>query len=185
MGNSTVGTFSRLTVEQLRACMPNLGPARAAQVLPYLNEAMVEADICTPLRQAAFLAQLAHESGELRYMEELASGEAYEGRKDLGNTQPGDGPRYKGRGPIQLTGRNNYRRAGQALGVALEEHPELAAHLHTAFRVAGWYWQSHGLNAFADVGAMHRITRLINGGLNGISYRLAYYERALAALTTE
>ena len=79
------------------------------QVLEILAEqgVMEKYQITTPLRRAAFLAQLAHESGELKYMEEIASGEAYEGRKELGNTAPGDGKRYKGRGPIQLTGRFN------------------------------------------------------------------------------
>jgi len=116
-----------ITIEQLRAVMPNLSASKAAEYLPLLNTAMAEAQINTPQRKAMFLAQLAHESAQLRYFEEIASGAAYEGRKDLGNTQPGDGKRYKGRGPIQLTGRNNYRKAGQALGLDLEGNPPLAA----------------------------------------------------------
>ena len=103
--------------------MPGVDPAKAEQYLPHINKAMAEGNINTPKRQAAFLAQLAHESGSLRYMEEIASGAAYEGRSDLGNTQPGDGTRYKGRGPIQLTGRSNYREAGKALGLDLEGNP--------------------------------------------------------------
>src|SRR5207342_2210749 len=100
---------------------------KARHYLPYLNAAMAEAKINTPARKAAFLAQLAHESGELRYMEEIADGSAYEGRRDLGNTHPGDGRRFKGRGPIQLTGRANYERFGELLGVDLVNDPDQAA----------------------------------------------------------
>jgi putative chitinase len=99
--------------------MPNLGQAKASQYLPHLNRALGEGQINTCKRKSAFLAQIAHESAQLRYFEEIASGAAYEGRRDLGNTQPGDGRRFKGRGPIQLTGRANYQRAGQALGLNL------------------------------------------------------------------
>lgn len=175
-------TQGGITAPQLRAIMPRLPEAQATSYLPHLNGAMIEANIITPLRQAAFLAQLAHESGELRYMEEIASGEAYEGRRDLGNTQPGDGPRYKGRGPIQLTGRKNYRAAGEALGVRLEEHPTLAATPDVGFRVAGWYWDSRNLNALADVNDFIGITRAINGGLNGLEHRQRYHEKARRVL---
>jgi putative chitinase len=174
---------ARLNEKQLRQIMPRLSDARARECLPSLDAAMVEADILTPQRQAAFLAQLAHESGELRYFEELASGEAYEGRRTLGNVQPGDGKRYKGRGPIQLTGRANYRAAGQALGIDLEANPERAADVDVGFRVAAWYWTGRGLNALADVGDFREITRRINGGFNGLEHREAYYRRALEVLT--
>jgi putative chitinase len=176
------GGAGGLTQPQLRAIMPKLPEAHAAHYLPLLNAAMNEAAITTPRRQAAFLAQLAHESGELRFWEELSDGSAYEGRKDLGNVQPGDGPRYKGRGPIQLTGRNNYRAAGQALGVDLENHPELAKEPAIGFRVATWFWATHGLNALADAGDFREITRRINGGYNGLAQREAYYARALQTL---
>src|SRR5438132_1207983 len=128
-----------LTAEQLRAIMPHMKPELVAKFLDPLNKAMKKHAINTPLRQSAFLAQLAHESGEFRYMEEIASGEQYEGRKSLGNTQPGDGKRYKGRGPIQLTGRFNYRTAGKALGYDLEGMPELAAQPEIGCLVAGWF----------------------------------------------
>lgn len=125
-------------------------------------------------RLAHFLAQLCHESGSFRYMEEIASGAAYEGRADLGNTQPGDGKRFKGRGPIQLTGRANYRAFGRRIGIDLERHPEIAAvpsiGLHTALE----YWKDRGLNALADADDIRAITLKINGGLNGFDDRKAH-----------
>ncbi|HET6421539.1 MAG TPA: glycoside hydrolase family 19 protein [Geobacteraceae bacterium] len=141
---------------------------------------MVAYSINTPLRMAHFLAQVGHESGELRYCEEIASGDAYEGRKDLGNTQPGDGRRFKGRGLIQLTGRANYIAYGKARGIdyttdqgakLLADDPE------TAVDVACWFWTTHNLNAFADKDDIITITKRINGGLNGLDNRKANLER--------
>ena len=97
------------TEQQLRQIMPNAGLTRIRKYLSYLNQAMAEFAISTPLRQAHFLAQVAHESGEMRYTKELASGKAYEGRKDLGNTVKGYGVKYKGRGFLQVTGYYNYK----------------------------------------------------------------------------
>jgi putative chitinase len=115
-------------------------------------------------------------------MEEIASGEAYEGRKSLGNTQPGDGKRYKGRGPIQLTGRNNYRKAGAALHLDLESKPELAAQPDVGYRVAGWFWKTHGLNELADKGEFVQITKRVNGGTHGLARREEFYKRAKEVL---
>ncbi|MFY0570491.1 peptidoglycan-binding protein [Archangium lansingense] len=171
-----------VTLAQLKAIMPHLTTARATQCLPHLNRAMQEAGITTRKRRAAFLAQLAHESGELRYFEELASGAAYEGRKDLGNIRPGDGRRFKGRGPIQLTGRNNYRAAGNALKLDLVNHPKRAAAVNVGFRTAGWFWNTRKLNRYADQGNFREITRRINGGFNGLAHRQAFYSRALKVL---
>ena len=171
-----------LTLGQLLAIVPTLKHDRAAELLPHLNAAMHEAHIRTLRQVAAFVAQLAFESGGFRWFEELASGEAYEGRADLGNLHPGDGPRYKGRGPIQLTGRANYRTAGRALGVDLESHPELAARTDIGFRVAAWYWTSRSLNEPAELGDFREVTRRINGGFNGLAQRESYYARALAVL---
>ena len=171
-----------VSAEQLRAIMPNIGAAEAQQYAPLLNVAMAEAHINTPQRRAAFLAQLAHESGGLIYFEEIASGAAYEWRTDLGNTQAGDGRRYKGRGPIQLTGRANYRTAGQALGLDLEGNPAQAANPDVGFRVAAWYWQSRGLNELADAGNFDQITYRINGGYNGAQDRIHYWEIAKTVL---
>jgi len=172
-----------LTDEQLARIMPRLPKTKRDLYLPRLNAAMREFGITTPARRAAFLAQLAHESAELRYMEELASGAAYEGRRDLGNTHPGDGRRFKGRGPIQLTGRANYERYGRRLGVDLVGEPHRAAHPDVAFRVAACYWHDHGLNALADAGRFAEITRRINGGQNGAASRLRYFTRAKSVLT--
>ena len=93
----------------LKKIMPFATDANIDKFLPHLNDTMATFEIDTPMRQAHFLAQIAHESGSLRYVREIASGEAYEGRQDLGNVMPGDGPRFKGRGLIQLTGRTNYK----------------------------------------------------------------------------
>lgn len=175
-------TTGGVTQSELMRIMPGLSASKAAEYLPHLNAAMKEANITTPQRQAAFLAQLSHESGGLKYMEEIASGAAYEGRSDLGNTQPGDGTRYKGRGPIQLTGRANYRAAGQALGLPLESNPELATRPDVAFRIATWYWDSRNLNQYADRGDFSSITYKINGGYNGAADRNRLYAMAQSAL---
>ena len=156
--------------------------ARIPAFIEPLNAAMHEFHINSPIRQAAFIAQIAHESGELRYVEEIASGSAYEGRKDLGNTQPGDGMKYKGRGLIQITGRNNYLECGKALGVDLVTQPELLETNDLACRSAAWFWASHGLNDLADKGDFERITKRINGGYNGLKERQAYYAKALLFL---
>ncbi|MGA9521224.1 MAG: LysM peptidoglycan-binding domain-containing protein, partial [Myxococcaceae bacterium] len=171
-----------VSVAQLRAIMPNLSASRAEQLLPHLNKAMVEGGITTKKRQAAFLAQLAHESVGLTAFEEFASGAAYEGRKDLGNVYRGDGVRYKGRGPIQLTGRANYRSAGKALGIDLENNPKRAADIDVGFRVAVWFWNSRSLSSYADRGDFDAITKRINGGYNGKTSRDAYHARAKAVL---
>lgn len=172
-----------VTVEELRAIMPTASHSKLLSYVTPLNATMKEFGISdSPEREAAFIAQLAHESGGFHYVRELASGEAYEGRKDLGNTEPGDGVRYRGRGLIQITGRANYRACGEALGLPLEEHPTMLELPLNACRSAGWYWKSRGLNELADKGDFLLITKRINGGTNGYKDRLAYYERAKTAL---
>lgn len=170
------------TLEEFRACFPGLPEDKAEAYFPLFLAACKEFEITTPERLAAFMGQLCHESNQLRSWVELASGKAYEGRQDLGNTEPGDGPRYKGRGPIQLTGRANYRAAGRALGVDLEGQPELAATPDVGFRVAGWYWATRGLNALADAGDYRAITLKINGGLNGYADRVRHWHRCRSVL---
>ncbi len=171
-----------ITGEQLQEIIPKSTAARRIEYLPFIQQAMQEFEITSYLREAAFLAQLAHESGSLRYMEEIASGKEYEGRKDLGNIQLGDGVRYKGRGSIQLTGRINYKTYGDLLGVDLISDPALAATKEIAFRIAGQFWKSHGLNELADRQEFKRITKQINGGYNGLEDRLKFYERAKKVL---
>lgn len=133
-----------------------------------------EYEITTPLRIAHCLAQLAHESDGYCTTEEYASGAAYEGRADLGNTEPGDGKRFKGRGLIQLTGRANYRTYGARVGVDLEADPLAAAEPVMSLRIACEYWKDKALNDHADRDDLLTITRRINGGLNGLDDRRRY-----------
>lgn len=170
----------------MRALMAAVMPAAGARIErfePYLEAACTRFGIASDAALAMFLAQIAHESGELRYVREIASGAAYEGRADLGNTEPGDGPKFRGRGLIQITGRDNYRRCGAALGLDLIAQPELLEEPRWAALSAGWFWSANGLTALAEgPDALERCTKRINGGLNGLTSRRAYYERALAAL---
>ncbi|MGE0490449.1 MAG: D-Ala-D-Ala carboxypeptidase family metallohydrolase [Vulcanimicrobiota bacterium] len=172
-----------ITADELAQVMPNLKEARLKKLLPFLQEAMKEFKINTHGREAAFIAQLAHESGELQFMEELADGSDYEGRVDLGNTHPGDGRRFKGRGPIQLTGRHNYTLYGEKLKLNLVENPEQAAKPEVGFRIAGLYWSLNGLNQLADEGDFFQITQRINGGQRGREHRERFHERALRVLS--
>lgn len=137
--------------------------------------------IDTPLRVAHFLAQAAHETGGFGFMVEIGA-EAYfrryDGRADLGNTHPGDGSRFKGRGIFQLTGRANYRRFGERLGLDLESRPEVAAEPPIAVALAGLYWVDRGLNAYADADEVELVTRRINGGVNGLRDRIDRLARA-------
>jgi len=170
-----------LTVAQLQEIMPHAG-RRALIFIHPLNRAMALDGIDSAVRVAAFLSQIAHESGELRYVRELASGEAYEGRKDLGNTQPGDGPRFRGRGLIQVTGRHWYQRATDDLGVPFVHNPALMELPVHAARVSTWWWRVNGVNALAETLDIRRITRRVNGGYNGLESRRAYYETACRVL---
>lgn len=142
-----------------------------------LLAAMSRAGIVDPTERAMFLAQMAHESGNFRYDEEIASGQAYEGRDDLGNTQPGDGVRYKGRGYIQLTGRANYRDYGNRLGVDLENNPDLAKDPNIAADIAIAYWQQRVDRNAARAGDVRTVTRNINGGLNGLADRQNKFDK--------
>lgn len=180
-----------ITREQLIAIMPD-AESRADRWLTPLNEAMTEFGIDTQRRVCAFLAQIAHESGELRYTRELGCGAEYDtGRLAvrLGNTPApdGDGQKYKGRGLIQITGVFNYRRCSNALygdSSILLGRPELLEEAIPAARSAAWFWWSNGLNVVADCpNSFQTITMRINGGLNGYAERLAFFERAKRVIT--
>lgn len=181
-GVAGVGTFTAL----FRKCGANAERAADLAVCAarwFWDYGIMESE----LRLAHFLAQLIHESGSFRYMEEIwgptpAQGR-YEGRRDLGNTEPGDGSRYRGRGPIQITGRANYRRFGRRIGIDLERHPELAAIPSIGLHLALEYWKDRRLNVPADNDDVRAITLLINGGTNGLEDRKAQLHRVKGWLT--
>lgn len=152
-----------------------------APFMPALKKYTRDFKINTPARLSAFLAQIAHESGCFLYTEEIASGAAYEGRLDLGNTEPGDGCRYKGRGLIQLTGRYNYSKLTDDTHIDFLSHPELLSEPEYAVMSACWYWSTRGLNGLADSGRFHTITKRINGGYNGLADREYYYRKCKEA----
>ena len=174
-----------LNVDQLIKIMP-AAKSKAATFLPYINATMKEFSIdSNVLRIAAFIAQIGHESGSLVYVKELASGTAYEGRKDLGNTSPGDGVKYKGRGLIQITGKANYEAIAKDLNIDCVNHPELLETPQNACRTAGWFWNRTKLSPLADSGTVDdytKITRKINGGINGLSDRIALWVKAKQVL---
>ena len=162
--------------------------ARVEKWMSPITNAMERFAINSFARQSAFLAQIGHESGRLIYVREIwnpkqcAWQARYEGRSDLGNTQPGDGERYKGRGLIQITGRYNYRDCGKSLGLALEDTPELLELPENAALSAAWFWQTHGCNELSDQGKFVSITRVINGGTNGIDDRKALLKSIIDTL---
>lgn len=169
--------------------MPNLTEAKAAEYLAPLNAALAEFAINTPERVTAFLAQIGHESGDLRFWREIWGPTPAQKRYDppsnlaerLGNTRPGDGFKYRGRGPIQITGFRNYASYGQMLGLDLVARPELLEEPLYGFRATGLFWKSNSLNEFADrdsEDAFRQITRRINGGFNGWVDRLKRWHQA-------
>ena len=175
-------TSGLITQEQLSAIAPYSRRDRLEKLLPHLNNTMQRYTITTPLRKAHFLAQLGHESDGFNTNEEYASGAAYEGRRDLGNTQAGDGVRFKGRGLIQVTGRANYADCGRALGVDLINNPQRLGDFDLACLSAGWFWDTRKLNNHADRDDVLTITRIINGGTNGLADRRSYLSRAKRVL---
>lgn len=167
-----------ITIEQLCQIAPYAALDRVTNLFPHLLLTMAMHKINTPLRQAHFLSQLIHESGSFNYLEEIDPGDYLEGRTDLGNTEPGDGRRFKGRGLIQITGRNNYAACGEALGVDLIAYPERLLEYDLACLSAGWFWSKHEINRLADRDDVEWVTRTINGGLNGFDDRKYYLAAA-------
>lgn len=176
--------LNKLTVAKLARIYPRAKPADLETYLPLLRKGMAKAEINTCSRAAMFLAQIGRESDELHFTQELSSGAAYEGRADLGNTQPGDGARFKGRGLLLLTGRSNYQRFAEALGrPELMTTPELiASDPELALETALQYWIQAKLNTYSDSDDIRLVTRRINGGYNGLEQRSAYLAAAKAAL---
>lgn len=144
-----------------------------------LNACLLRYKINTPNRQRHFLAQIAHESGGLKWLQELDDGSYLEGRDELGNTEPGDGPRFKGAGAIQLTGRSNY----EAFAKEVDDPRVMEGCAYVAstypFTSAGAWWEKNDMNSLCDRGAkVEDVTRRVNGGVNGLADRLYYYNRA-------
>jgi putative chitinase len=173
----------------MREVAPTFSGAPAASQAKIIAEAgavlaatLESYDIASRLRIAHFLGQTCEESAGYRTTEEFASGREYEGRQDLGNTQKGDGPRYKGRGLLQLTGRANYADYGKALGVDLVNNPTLAAQPALSLKIACEYWKRHDINADCDRDDAQAVTRKVNGGLNGLSDRIAFTQKAKTAV---
>lgn len=173
-----------LNIESLqRCCKTKSGKERAIIFAPLLAEIMPLWGIDTPIRQAMFLAQVLHESGEFRYLAELGNN-AYLAKYDtgslakrLGNTPKadGDGQLYKGRGLIQVTGKSNYQQCGHALKLPLLKTPNLLENPRHAVSSACWFWQSRNLNKWTDLNAITSCTKVINGGTNGLEDRKAYW----------
>lgn len=170
-----------ITASMLRQIAPDAEGALLEQLASAMVATLPLYGIDTPLRVAHFVAQAAQETDGFATLEEYGTTNyfrRYDGRKDLGNTEPGDGARYHGRGVFQLTGRANYRSVGKSLGVDLEGCPELAADPALSVRIACDYWKARGINAMADADDLQGVTRKINGGLNGLADRRAYLDRA-------
>ena len=174
-----------ISKQQLLHIFPNAGQS-AGVFVSALNTAMNHYQIVGLKRVAAFVAQIGHESGQLKYVKEIwgptTAQARYEGRADLGNTVAGDGSKYRGRGLIQITGRANYKACGEALALDLINEPELLEKPQHACMSAAWFWASRGLSTLADAGQFDKITQRINGGQNGAADRQALYAKALKVL---
>lgn len=178
--------YTPVTATQLMSIVPELSEAKANEMVGPLNDAMRQGGMNTPLRQAAFISQVAVESDRFVMTREYADGSEYEGRcrgpNGLGNCSPGDGVKYAGRGYIQLTGKDNYEAASKALGVDLVNNPDLAQTPEYAFKVSVFYWDTHNGNAVSDTGDIVAITEMVNGGHHALSERTRYFNNGLGVL---
>ena len=181
-----------ITTQQLQSIFPTAPVSRLSSHVGPLNSAAVEASIVSPERWAMWLAQLGHETEEFLFLEELWSPTPQQLKyepgtalaADLGNTQPGDGKLFKGRGSIQTTGRANYGYLSKALGVDFTANPQLVASINYCHRAAAFFWNKHNLNKYADAHDIKGCTKIINGGYTGLDKRLAYYNHALQVLSS-
>lgn len=169
--------------EKLAIVLPLAAKSKIDLFFEPLKAGMIKYGITTPLQMAHYIAQLGHESMSFLYTEEIASGAAYEGRKDLGNTQAGDGKRFKGRGLIQLTGRANYAAYSKFTGVDYLASPEtLSKDPFVAVDVSCWFWKDRGVDLLAERDDVKAVTKRINGGFNGLDDRMHNLRRAKAVL---
>lgn len=171
-----------MTEQQLKKIVPFITNARIDRFYSYLIKYMIKYDINTIGRVAAFISQVAHESGSFRYTAEIASGLAYENRRDLGNIKFGDGKRFKGRGLIQITGRSNYTHISHSTGIDFLNNPTWLESDENAVMSACWWWKNNGLNELADEGDIKKISKRVNGGYNGLAERTKFYQTALKVL---
>lgn len=177
-----------ITPDTLKAISPYVSSQRANTYADILNKCMRKFGLLdTAERAAMFLAQILHESGHLRYTEEIASGQKYEFRADLGNTEVGDGKKYKGRGLLQITGRANYEQMSKYMGLDLVNHPEILSTPSNAVLSACTWWslRQAKLNKHADAGNVEKVTKMINGGLNGYVERKQLYDKAIKVLCAQ
>lgn len=164
-----------VTLEQLKA-ITNQKESILIKFVDPINSTLEKYQINTKLRICHFLAQIIHECGRFQWMEELASGDAYDTRVDLGNTpeKDGDGRKFKGRGCIAITGKANYKTLSKAFGIDFVKTPELLKEPKWATLSAGWFWETRKLNSLADQDKFLEITKKINGGTNGLEDRKKY-----------
>lgn len=184
---TSVASGTQLVTPQEIACLFKCPASTASQYAGNVNTALAEAGATTAKRIQMFAAQIGHESIGLTQMREIGSSSycrRYEGRSNLGNTQPGDGCRFKGRGPIQLTGRYNYRVCGQAIGLDLVSNPDsVAQDPAVGFKTTVWFWNKNNLNSYADAGDITGATKKINGGTNGAADRVSRYRNAQSCIS--
>lgn len=174
-----------ITEELLKQIYPFSKQSNRIKYLPYFNIYLPDYEVNTKQRMCAYFAQIGVESDQLNYCEEIASGKAYEGRKDLGNTEVGDGVKFKGRGLIQVTGKINYQKISKIYHVDFVSNPELLSTPEWAVKSSFWFWEDKELNTLADQEKFELITRKINGGLTGYKERLELYEQCKININEE